>query len=187
MFVVVFTRINAAIEIGEQFCNRFDTFIMLTRWSIKFLCRCQIAFFHCIGEGFSLLNQLLNFLHDINFVFCNRPHQRHCVSLYRGCAVGGLNNDFSFRITQQPTGHIVFARLKGCRHFLGEAWGDVFALFHHHDAFKDFPFQTFLAVVMHDELGFSGRNCERHRLTLFVIDRNFHLRQCVGGKCRGRR
>ena len=184
MLIIIFTRIDAAVEIGEQFSNRFNTLIMLTGWRIQGFRFFQIACFNRISEGFSARNQLRGFSCHISFIFGNRAAQtQQSIALcgIRRCAA--FYDQFAFRVSQQTAGHIIFARLQVSGHFLAKAWCNVFALFNHHNAFKNFPLQRFLAVVLDDELRFPGVNRDRHRFTLFVVNRDFHLRN-IGGLCR---
>ena len=184
LLIIIFTRIDAAVEIGEQFSNRFNTLIMLTGWRIQRFRFFQIASFNRIGKGFGARNQLCGFGCHIGFVFGNRAAQtqqsialcgiRRCTTFY---------DQFAFRVSQQAAGHIIFARLQVSRHFLAKAWRNVFAFFNHHNAFEDLPLQRFLAVVLDDELRFPGVYRDRHRFTLFVVNRDFHLRN-IGGLCR---
>ena len=184
MLIIIFTRIDAAVEIGEQFSNRFNTLIMLTGWRIQGFRFFHITGFNCIGEGFSARHQLRGFSRHVGFVLGNRAAQtQQSIALcgIRRCAA--FYDQFAFRVSQQTAGHIIFARLEVSGHFLAKAWCNVFALFNHHNAFKNFPLQRFLAVVLDDELRFPGIHRDGHRLTLFVVNRDFHLRN-IGGLCR---
>ena len=192
LLIIIFTRIDAAVEIGEQFSNRFNTLIMLTGWRIQRFRFFQIACFNRISEGFSARNQLRGFSCHISFIFGNRAAQtQQSIALcgIRRCAA--FYDQFAFRVSQQTAGHIIFARLQVSGHFLAKAWCNVFALFNHHNAFEDLPLQRFLAMVLDDELRFPGINRDSHRFTLFVVNRDFHLRNigslCIksGGKQRG--
>ncbi len=145
----------------------------------------DIACFYRVGKRFGAGNQRGGFGAHPGFVLGHSAFQRHQIALRRRFfTTGGLDDKLAFRVAQQAAGHVIFTRLQVSGHLLAKAWRDVFALFDDHHAFKDFPLQRLLAVVQDDELGFTGVHRERHRLALFVVYGDFHLRNIrrAGGK-----
>ncbi len=186
LLVIIFTGIDAAIQVREQLGNRLDALVVLTGWRIQGFRFFDIARFHRVGKGFGAGNQVRRLFGDIRFVGSNGVAEAQQRIALRGVSGSGTFHDqLAFRVGQQAAGHVVFARLQVGGHLLAEARRDVFALFHHHHPFEDLPLQRFLAVVLDDELGFTAVDRDGHRLTLFIIDGNFNLRNICGlrGEC----
>ncbi|MNT24320.1 hypothetical protein D3C72_1597870 [compost metagenome] len=175
--VVIFAGVDTAVQIGEQLGDRLNSLVMLTGRRIEFTRFCHVAGLHGIGEQLGLFDQPFHFFGDVDFVFSNRPNQIHGVRFAVGGSTGRRGHgQLAFRIAEQPTGHVVFARFQIGGHLLGEARCDILALFHHHHPFQNFPLHVFLAGVVHHKLGFTGRHRQLHRLTLFVVNGNLYLR-----------
>ncbi|CSG39932.1 Uncharacterised protein [Shigella sonnei] len=71
LLVIIFTGVNAAIQIGEQFSNRFNALIVLARRRIQCFRFFDIACFNRVGKGFGVGHQLRGFRHDIRFICSN--------------------------------------------------------------------------------------------------------------------
>ncbi len=177
LLVVVFTGVDAAVQIGEQLGDRLDALIVLAGRRVQLARLLHVAGLHRVGEQLGLFHQPVDFFDDVDFVFGDRANQIQRVRFAVGSAVGCRGDgQFAFRVAQQPAGHVVFARFQRGGHFLGEARRDVFALFHHHHPFQDFPFDVFLAGVMHHKLRLAGRHRQLHRFALLVVNRDLDLR-----------
>ena len=175
--VVILAGVNAAIEVGEQLGDRFNTFVVLARRRVQRFRLLDIARFHCIGKGFGTANQLRGLGGNVGFIGGNgftQAEQRIGFGGIFGRLAG--HRQFAFRVGQQTAGHIIFARLQVGRQLLRKAGSDILPLFHHHHPFQNLPLQRFLAVVLNDELGFTRLHGDVHRLALFVGDGHFDLR-----------
>ncbi len=177
LLIVVFTGVNAAIEVREQLGNRLDALVVLTGWRIQGFRFFDIARFHRIGKGFGTRHQVRRLFGDVGFIGGNRvaQAQQRCAfgRIRRRCA---FDDQLTFRVSQQAAGHLIFPRLKISGHLLAEAWRDILTLFHHHHAFEDLPLQRFLAVVLNNKLGFAAVDGDGHRLALLIVDGDFYLR-----------
>ena len=187
LLVVVFTGVNATIEVREQLGNRLDALVVLTCRRIQGFRFFDIARFHRVGKGFGACHQVRRLFGDVGFIGGNsvaETQQRRAFGrVRRRCA---FDDQLTFRVSQQAAGHVIFPGLKICGHLLAEARRDILALFHHHHAFQDLPLQRFLAVVLNNKLGFTAVNRDGHRLTLFIVDGDFDLRNicCLSGEGR---
>ncbi|MNS84654.1 hypothetical protein D3C72_1184870 [compost metagenome] len=150
---------------------------MLARRCVQGFRFLDITRFHRVGEGFGPGDQVSGFFGHVGFIGGDRLAQAQQRFAFRRIRRGfAFHDQLAFRIGQQAAGHVVFARLQVGGHLLAKARGDVFTLFHHHYAFKDFPLQRLLAVVLNDKLSFTAVDHDGHRLTLFVVHGNFYLR-----------
>ncbi len=177
LLVVVFAGVDAAVQIGEQLGDRLDALIVLAGRRVQLARLLHVTGLHRVGEQLGLFHQPIDFFGDVNFVFGDRANQIQRARLAVGSAVGRCgDSQFAFRIAQQPAGHVIFARFQRGGHFLGETRRDVLALFHHHHPFQDFPFDVFLAGVVHHKLRLAGRHRQLHWFALLVVDRDLDLR-----------
>ncbi len=186
LLVVILTGIDAAIQVREQLGDRLDALVVLAGWRVQRFSFFDIARFHGVGKGFCAGNQIRGLFGHISFIGGDGIAQAQQRVAFGGVGGGSaFNNQLAFRVGQQAAGHVVFTRLQVGSHLLAEARRDVLTLFHHHDPFEDLPLQRFLAVVLDDELGFTAVDRDGHRLTLFIIDGNFNLRNIRGlrGEC----
>ena len=144
---------------------------MLTRRGVQRFRFFDIAGFHRVGKGFGAANQLRGFRRHIGFIGGDRVAEAQHRIRFRRVFGGGAGDDqFAFRVGEQATGHVIFARLQVRGELLSKARRDVFALFHHHHPFQNLPLQRFLAVVLNNKLGFTRVNGHLHRLALLVVD-----------------
>ncbi|NUA50716.1 hypothetical protein HAT94_04061 [Dickeya solani] len=180
LLVVIFTGIDAAVQIGEQLGNRFDTLVVLAGRRVELARLIQLAGFDGIGEQFGLLYQPFHFFGHVNLVLGDRPHQIQHVGFRGGGTTAGGHHQFTLGVAEQAAGHIVFARFQVGGHFLGKARRDILTLFHHHHPFEDFPLQVFLAGVGDHKLRFARRHGDLHRFTLFIIYCDLNLRNVCG-------
>ena len=176
LLVIVFTGINAAIKIGEQLRNRLNALVVLTGGRIQGFRFVDIARFHRIRKGFGSRCQVCRLFDDIRFISGDGIAQAQQGRAFRGIRCGiPLNDELTFRVGQQTAGHVIFTRLQVSRHFLAKARRDIFALFHDHHAFENFPLQRFLAVVLNNKLCLTAVDRNGHRLTLLIIHRHLDL------------
>ncbi|MNE40463.1 hypothetical protein D3C80_1344860 [compost metagenome] len=177
LLIIVFTGVNAAVEIREQLSDRLDALIMLTRWRIQGFRFFDIARFHRVGKGFGSGHQVGGLFRDVRFIRSDRcAEAQQCFAFCRISRRFAFHDQLAFRVSQQAAGHVVFARLQVRGHFLTKTGRDVFTLFHNHHAFEDFPLQRLLAVVLNNKLRFTAVDRDSHRLTLFIVHGHFHLR-----------
>ncbi|MNS84658.1 hypothetical protein D3C72_1184910 [compost metagenome] len=156
---------------------------MLARWRVQRFGFLDITRFYRVGKGFGTGNQVCGLFGHVGFIGGDRLAQTQQRFAFRRIRRGfAFDDQLAFRVGQQAAGHVIFARLQVSRHFLGKARRDVFTLFHHHHAFEDFPLQRLLAMVLNDKLGFTAVDRDGHRLTLFIVHGDFHLRNI----CRAR-
>ena len=185
--VIVFTSINTAVQIGEQLRDRFNALVVLTRRSIQRFRFFNISRLHRVGERFRAANQLCGFRRNVGFIGGNRLAKTQQRIGFRRIFGGGTgHNQLAFRVGQQPAGPIVFARLQVRRQLLRKAWRNVLALFNDHHAFENLPLQRFLTVVLNNELRFPRFHGDVHRLTLFVVNGDFYLRDIRSLSVEGR-
>ena len=184
---VVFAGVDAAVKVREQLGNGLDALVMLTRRGVQRFRFFDIAGFHRVGKGFGAANQLRGFRRHIGFIGGDRVAEAQHRIRFRRVFGGGAGDDqFAFRVGEQATGHVIFARLQVRGELLSKARRDVFALFHHHHPFQNLPLQRFLAVVLNNKLGFTRVNGHLHRLALLVVDGDFDLRdiRSLSTECR---
>ncbi len=75
--IIVFAGVNAAVEVGEEFGNRLNPLIVLTRRRIERFGFVDITRFYRVGESFGGADQLRHFLHHVGFIVGNRLGKLH--------------------------------------------------------------------------------------------------------------
>ncbi len=181
LFVILGGGVDRVVQFGKALGGRGDPLIGSAGRQVSGLRLAQVASVDGLLQGAHGFDQRRTLHAQIHTVFGQCADERgHRGRLGAGLGLSGRGHvQSAVRVGQQAAGDAVVARLQVGVNYHAQARCDVLALFEHHHAVEDFPFNRAFRAVDDTKRSLASRHRQRIGFTVVGVDGDRGFRAVV--------